>query len=206
MTLTMQDRSTSKQIEAEIEQLKDQIGASLARFEELHAEFASALPGRVDTWMRGFVEQRIADNARAVNNAGIEPLRRLKVGLNAIADQLPEICRRAAGPVGRWPHHIVPVEEQRPPRLLAEESFRKALDRVAALLAEYSFIGIREGRFLETQQAGKFTHEVGFDAKHFPSLKSYEDALPGLAEDRKRLEVMRGRLEVASALELWDQA
>jgi hypothetical protein len=206
--------ATSKQINSEIEQIENAIRPTNDRLDQLYGKFAAALPAYVEKWMREHVRRRIEENADAVNAGGIEPLKQIKADLNDLVKRLPEICREAVGDASTWPHRPrTQPARQVEPRVSeshAAASFRRAISPVADLLAKHGLLRVRSGHVGEWESApgGGYRYAInpGFDERHFPVLKQYQDTRAAHSKELERLEEKRKELARAQARELWDEA
>ena len=100
------------------------------------------------------------------------------------------------------------------PRLVPEShaaaTFRRAISPVADLLAKHGLLRVRANHVGEWESApgGGYRYAInsGFNERHFPILKQYQEVRVSLTKELERLEEKRKELAKARAQELWDEA
>lgn len=194
---------------AHIEELLEPINEAL---DQLCREFASELPSVVEKWMNTTTQRKVEELAEKINEAGLEPLRLLKVDLAELVSRLPDLCTQAIGPVGEWPHRNTKKSGSTAygHESHAAASFRKAINHLGAVFAKHGLLESRSGYSREWEPAGngafKYAFNPGFDERNFSSLVRYKELR---AKQKRQLDLLESKnqeLAKAKARELWNEA
>lgn len=205
--------SSSKGIEAEIQQLEQQLAPVSAQLDAKIQAFASALPTSAAAWMNAETKRRIEENADRVNAAGLESLRQLKSQLTELIATLPELCVKAVASEKDWPHRQPPASPSQsyksPGESYFASVFRTVISNLGALLDRHGILKEPSGRIGSWEKSsGGFRYAInpGFDERSFQPLREYNDLRGKCKAQTEALETKRQELAKAKARELWDAA
>ena len=207
--------NSSTQIQEEISYIEKQLEPMNEGLDQLYREFGVTLPSYVEKWMREATKRKVEERAERINEAGLEPLRRLKADLSELVARLPDLCVQAIGPSSEWPHRKRlsarrTASNDYTSESSAAASFRKAINNLGALFAKHGLLDSAPGRSQEWKPTGqggyKYVFNPGFDERNFPCLVRYKEQCVRQQSQLDLLESKRQELAKARARDLWDEA